>query len=245
MKKTFCIRLDSEELTFSASHFITFDACLCEAIHGHDFHVSVELDQEMAPAGYVIDFLPFMETLREILKKLDHKTLLQGEDPRVKFVMEEKEPEEPMGMMDWMTRVGDWLSSVNQYEADPPKELSPDDYFQKMAQMAQMAGEEIEGRTPSFCGESDFETEPCQMADSEGMAPMRHELEVKFGSKRWVLPLEDCIILPIRNTTAEQLAEYIADQLAQSELLAEGKWTRLCVEVEEAPGMKGACTLAP
>jgi len=244
MKKTFSIQLDPEALTFSASHFITFDACSCEAIHGHDFHAAVEVDQEMAAAGYVIDFLPFMETVQEILKKLDHKTLLQGEDPQIKFVMEEKEPEEPMGMMDWMTRVGDWLSSVNQYDAEPPKELSPDDYFQKMAQMAQIAEDGTEGQDPFFCSEHDFETESRQMSDGEGMAPMRHELEVKFGAKRWVLPLEDCVILPIRNTTAEQLAEYIAEQIAQSELLADGKWTRLRVEVEEAPGMKGTCTLS-
>ena len=285
MDKKFGIRLESAEQMFSASHFITFDSTHCEPFHGHDFHVSVALEQELSPAGYVVDFIPLSETLHEILKKLDHKTLLQGENPKIKFTLEEIEPDEQPGVVDWMNKVGTWLSSVNQYgEKEDSKELAPEDYFQKMAQMATGAGmdfgeEEISqagGKPLSGWGEmaamsglsavcgwpgisemnevgskkegKDETIDVGNGADfsgtiSNGMTAMKVEIEVRYGSKRWIFPMEDCVILPIFNTTAELLAEYIANQLVQSEVLAKGKWSQLQVEVEEAPGMKGICVL--
>ena len=235
MEKTFKIRLDAATQTFSAAHFITYDSNHCEPLHGHDFHCTVELEQPLNSAGYVVDFVPFSESLHEILKKLDHKTLLQGENPKFKFTMTEKEPEETPGTMDWMSRVGEWLSSVNEYK-DPEKELTSDDYFQKMAQMVSASV------NPTKETASEEETEASKSDEiSNGMAPMEVELEVRFGSRRWVFPLEECVILPVFNTTAELLAAYIAEQLTQTNCLADGQWTRLTVEVEEAPGMKGVC----
>jgi len=238
MEKTFKIRLDATSQTFSAAHFITFDSNHCEPLHGHNFHCAVELEQPLNPAGYVVDFIALSTSLDEILKKLDHKTLLQGENPKFKFTMTEKEPEEQPGTMDWMNRVSGWLSSVNEY-ADPEKELTSDDYFQKMARMVSMSVNPEE----EVATEEEEETVcPCEI--SNGMKPMDVELEVRFCSRRWVFPLEECVILPISNTTAELLASYIADQLAQTDLLLNGKWNRLRVEVEEAPGMKGVCEIS-
>jgi len=37
-----------------------------------------------------------------------------------------------------------------------------------------------------------------------------NELEVAFGSRRWVLPNDDCLLLPVANTTDEMLAQYLA-----------------------------------
>jgi 6-pyruvoyltetrahydropterin/6-carboxytetrahydropterin synthase len=36
---------------------------------------------------------------------------------------------------------------------------------------------------------------------------------VRFGSKEWRFPREDCVLLPIANTTAELLARWIAHEL--------------------------------
>ena len=36
---------------------------------------------------------------------------------------------------------------------------------------------------------------------------------VRYEDRRWVFPVEDCLLLPISNTTAELLAGHIADQL--------------------------------
>ncbi|MGN1274541.1 MAG: hypothetical protein ACI4UF_08120, partial [Thermoguttaceae bacterium] len=126
---------------------------------------------------------------------------------------------------------------VNEYK-DPEKELTSDDYFQKMAQMVSASVNPTKETAP------EEETEATKADEiSNGMAPMEVELEVRFGSRRWVFPLEECVILPIFNTTAELLAGYIAEQLIQTNCLTDGRWIRLTVEVEEAPGMKGVCEI--
>ena len=39
------------------------------------------------------------------------------------------------------------------------------------------------------------------------------EVEARFEDRRWVFPLEDCVLLPVANTTAELLARYIGLRL--------------------------------
>lgn len=63
---------------------------------------------------------------------------------------------------------------------------------------------------------------------------------VSFKGRRYRFPVADVRALPIENTTAELLAEYIAGRVAER-LAAEGHGniTRLAVEVEEMPGQAG------
>ncbi|MBL8821625.1 MAG: 6-carboxytetrahydropterin synthase [Planctomycetia bacterium] len=63
------------------------------------------------------------------------------------------------------------------------------------------------------------------------------QVNVSFEKKRWSFPLDDCILLPIENTTAELLAKYIAGRLRIS-LKKECNFTpsTLTVEVEESHG---------
>ena len=72
------------------------------------------------------------------------------------------------------------------------------------------------------------------------------EVEVVFtpDGRRWVFPSGDCVLLPVPNTTAERLAEYIGRQL-QDALVARAGWRfpRLRVEVDENHGQWGACEL--
>jgi 6-pyruvoyltetrahydropterin/6-carboxytetrahydropterin synthase len=64
-----------------------------------------------------------------------------------------------------------------------------------------------------------------------------HGVDVLYRDRRWVFPAEECVLLPIENTTAESLARYIAERLKES-LSAKHGFTPevLRVEVEEAPG---------
>jgi 6-pyruvoyl tetrahydropterin synthase/QueD family protein len=60
--------------------------------------------------------------------------------------------------------------------------------------------------------------------------------EIRFGEKRYVFPRVDVVELPIDNSTAERLAEYICNELRRE--LAVYKTTNLhtiLVGVEEAP----------
>jgi 6-pyruvoyltetrahydropterin/6-carboxytetrahydropterin synthase len=39
------------------------------------------------------------------------------------------------------------------------------------------------------------------------------QVRLRFRDKEWVFPREDCVLLPIENTTAELLARYLATRL--------------------------------
>ncbi len=45
------------------------------------------------------------------------------------------------------------------------------------------------------------------------VAAKEREVEVKFEDRRWVFPREDCVLLPVPNTTAELVARYIGLRL--------------------------------
>ena len=67
---------------------------------------------------------------------------------------------------------------------------------------------------------------------------------VKHKEKEWIFPAEDCVILPISDTTAEQLALYIGKSLLES-LKKQHNYTPdiLRVEVEESFGQSATCEL--
>lgn len=60
------------------------------------------------------------------------------------------------------------------------------------------------------------------------------EVEVWFEDRRWVFPREDCVLLPVANTTAERIAEWIGNRLkAAIKPTNSHPLTALRVEVEE------------
>lgn len=74
--------------------------------------------------------------------------------------------------------------------------------------------------------------------------PGEREVEVTFEDRRWVFPREDCVLLPIENTTAERLASWLAGRLHEK-IAATGAMnlTALRVEVEENFGQWGICEM--
>ncbi len=71
-----------------------------------------------------------------------------------------------------------------------------------------------------------------------------HEVEVTFEEKRWIFPREDCVLLPIENTTAEKIAAWIGQRL-KSDLLSsvDHPLATLQVEVEENFGQWAICEI--
>lgn len=91
--------------------------------------------------------------------------------------------------------------------------------------------------------------------DHHVLLPLRHptikieqgerEVQAIFESKRWLFPAEDCVLLPVVNTTAEQLAGYFVDRLVTS--LGEHlrpELTSLTVRIDENQGQWGECRLS-
>jgi 6-pyruvoyltetrahydropterin/6-carboxytetrahydropterin synthase len=76
--------------------------------------------------------------------------------------------------------------------------------------------------------------------------PAAAEVIARFEQRRWVFPAEDCVLLPVTNTTAEEIASYFVDQL----LATLGQhWrlelTSLTVRIDENQGQWGECRWEP
>ncbi len=68
------------------------------------------------------------------------------------------------------------------------------------------------------------------------------QYEVSFKDRRWVFPEQDVALLPIDNTTAERLAEYIGGELIQAiRQLKDANVTRCRVGVDENEGQWAWC----
>ena len=70
------------------------------------------------------------------------------------------------------------------------------------------------------------------------------EVTVRFRKKRWVFPREDCMLLPIVNTTAEEIAWWVATQL-RAKLFPEvgTRLSMLEIGIDENHGQWGFCRL--
>ena len=71
-----------------------------------------------------------------------------------------------------------------------------------------------------------------------------NEVTATFESKRWVFPSEDCVLLPVANTTAELMARFIADQLIEKTKVKFGDdISKIIVAVDENRGQWGVCEM--
>jgi len=67
--------------------------------------------------------------------------------------------------------------------------------------------------------------------------------QIATGDRRYVIPKSDVYALPLDNSTAERLAQWFCQRLAEA-LAGRGNITSITVGVEEAPGQAGWCTLS-
>jgi 6-pyruvoyltetrahydropterin/6-carboxytetrahydropterin synthase len=80
--------------------------------------------------------------------------------------------------------------------------------------------------------------------DSISVAIEGDEYIITHAGRRWVLPQDNCRILPIGNTTTEMFAQYIGrrlidDLIVNKQLLV----TRLIIEVGECDGFAAVCRM--
>ena len=76
------------------------------------------------------------------------------------------------------------------------------------------------------------------------VAATAREVEVTFEDRRWVFPREDCVLLPVSNTTAELLAHYLAQRLREALETRIGlRFPVVRIGVDENHGQWGVCEL--
>jgi 6-pyruvoyltetrahydropterin/6-carboxytetrahydropterin synthase len=149
----FKVRVTKDYLVFCSGHFITYAGGECERIHGHNYRVAVEAEDDLDDNHYVIDFIALKDMTLAITGELDHRMLLPTQS-----------------------------RLIHLYE------------------------------------------------DSSN-------LRVTYRDRFWSFPRDECVLLPIANTTAELLADYIAGRLREA--LTDRGWKLprvLRVEVEESFG---------
>ncbi len=151
--KTYKVQVTKDYLVFCSGHFITYHGDVCERLHGHNYRVAVEVEDDLDENHYVFDFIMLKDLTLEIVNELDHRMLLPEKHSAISVV----------------------------------------------------------GDGPNWV--------------------------VRHKEKYWSFPREDCKVLPIANTTAELLADYIAGRLSGT--FAEKKLNIprvVRVEVEESFG---------
>ena len=167
MPERFEVRLRKAVHVFCAGHFITLTDELCEAVHGHNWTVGIDVAGEPDRHGMVVDFIALRDLLTAIISRLDHRMLLPAHNP----------------------------------------------FLQLTTDRGPLGGDEV---------------------------------TVRFADRRWVFPAEECLILPVRNTTAEWIAEWIGRELLAALEAPGGRFEgRLRVEVDECQGQSAIWSAGP
>jgi 6-pyruvoyltetrahydropterin/6-carboxytetrahydropterin synthase len=69
------------------------------------------------------------------------------------------------------------------------------------------------------------------------------EVEVTVAQRRWIFPQDDCLLLPVANTTTELLAQYVGERL-RAALAAGGETPALVrIEIGEGSGASAGCEI--
>ena len=69
------IYVGKEYLKFNAAHFIAYPG-FRERLHGHNYQVSVRIEGELGPDGYVVDFGLVKRVTKGVCEELDEHTIV-------------------------------------------------------------------------------------------------------------------------------------------------------------------------
>ena len=81
--------VEKQDLQFCSAHFIVHKGRR-EALHGHNFHVSVILEGDVTTDHYVIDYGDVKAAARRACAALDHRVLLPGSSDDIHLVAAEQ-----------------------------------------------------------------------------------------------------------------------------------------------------------
>jgi 6-pyruvoyltetrahydropterin/6-carboxytetrahydropterin synthase len=85
MPPRFSIEVAKDYFNFASAHFLVFANGRREALHGHNYQVSVAVEGGLDKAGVVLDFITFKPVIKKVCDELDHRTLVQKASPHLKI----------------------------------------------------------------------------------------------------------------------------------------------------------------
>src|SRR4029077_9655204 len=71
----YSVVVSKDYLKFAAAHFIAYPG-FREPLHGHNYQVSVRVDAELGPDGYVLDFGLVKRIARALCEELDERVIV-------------------------------------------------------------------------------------------------------------------------------------------------------------------------
>jgi 6-pyruvoyl-tetrahydropterin synthase len=72
---SFSVYVAKENLKFSAAHFIAYPG-FREPLHGHNYQVGIRIRGDLSASGYVLDFGLVKKLTKQIVDRLDERTLI-------------------------------------------------------------------------------------------------------------------------------------------------------------------------
>jgi 6-pyruvoyltetrahydropterin/6-carboxytetrahydropterin synthase len=79
------ISIDKEYLKFSCAHFLIFPDGSKERLHGHNYHVTCDIEGTLSRFGLVIDFKQVKPIIRDLCDHLDEHWLIPGQHAELRF----------------------------------------------------------------------------------------------------------------------------------------------------------------
>ena len=73
------------------------------------------------------------------------------------------------------------------------------------------------------------------------------QVEARFAGRCWQFPLDDCVLLPVANTSSEAIARHVAEELLESLRVAlppDALPTSIKIELTESPGRTAGCRVS-
>jgi 6-pyruvoyltetrahydropterin/6-carboxytetrahydropterin synthase len=83
-KENFAISLGKASTNFNSSHMLITDH-FEEGLHGHNYHIEVEIFGEIDNSGLIIDFLFLQQIVRDLVREWDHFVLIPKYNPLIRI----------------------------------------------------------------------------------------------------------------------------------------------------------------
>lgn len=93
MPRRFSIEVAKDYFNFASAHFLIFANGRREALHGHNYQVSVALEGELDRAGVVLNYITLKPLVKNVCDDLDHRTLIQNGSPLLRVRRSRKDVE--------------------------------------------------------------------------------------------------------------------------------------------------------
>lgn len=81
MVRLACLEIHKEEFSFSAGHFTIFSASEREALHGHNYYVSVAFNFKISHNGLAFDYRDYKKKMHSLCEQIDRHFLLPSHSP--------------------------------------------------------------------------------------------------------------------------------------------------------------------